>query len=123
MSKNNLTNTILDKVPSDVKKRVIELFNNVKKDSEFELSFYNFGNKYLSLEKYKNFMLFLKKRYSNVETENTLDLNYTDNEKTYRITLNENINDTLKSFYKYNNYVTLKTLIKKSKTDKDEFVM
>ena len=123
MSKNNLTNTILDKVPSDVKKRVIELFNNVKKDSEFELSFYNFGNKYLSLEKYKNVMLFLKKRYSNVETENTLDLNYTDNEKTYRITLNENINDTLKSFYKYNNYVTLKTLIKKSKTDKDEFVM
>lgn len=98
---------------------IVELFKQIKKDSEFEFIFFGKRGKYLSQEKYIELLNFFSGRAENskyilVEPENTLDITYQpDIETNMRCTLvgAETINSLMKKVSMFRNHVAFKTLI------------
>ncbi len=105
----------------DVIDNINSVFSKIDKDDEFEASFFNFNNTYLSFEKYFILLEFIKKRSKaqklELVSEDTLDIIYTqsDTNDTYRITITgmDNINKYMKILHEWKNHVIFKVLINK----------
>lgn len=116
-AKNNdlpLTNNIGNKVND-----IIELFKQIKDDSEFEFIFFGKRGKYLSQEKYIELLNFFaakseNTKYKLIEPQNTLDITFQPNvENNIRCTLvgTDNINSLMKKVSLFRNHVAFKTLV------------
>lgn len=97
---------------------IIELFNKIKNDSEFEFIFFGKRGKFLPQEKYIELLNFFSGRSENpkyklLKPENTLDITFQpDMETNMRCTLigTENINSLMKKVSMFRNHVAFKTL-------------
>lgn len=98
---------------------VMNLYNKVGLDKEFEFMVFNNNNFSLSYQDYLNCLEFLTKRSKfqklKIETINTLDVVYNEQETNYRITLNgiETINKYMKTLHDWKNHVVYKVLMTK----------
>lgn len=109
-----LANNIGDKLND-----IVELFKQIKKDSEFEFIFFGKRGKYLPQEKYIELLNFFSGRAENpkyklTEPENTLDITYQpDIETNMRCTLSgtDTINSLMKKVSMFRNHVAFKTLV------------
>lgn len=97
---------------------IVELFKQIKSDSEFEFIFFGKRGKYLPQEKYIELLNFFTGRsenpkYTLMQPENTLDITYQPNiETNMRCTLvgSDAIDSLMKKVSMFRNHVTLKTL-------------
>ncbi len=106
---------IIDSQNSDIKK----LYNKTDSNKEFEFMIYNNDTFSLSYQDYLTCLEFLTKRAKfqklKIETINTLDIAYLENETSYRITLEgiDTINKYMKMLHDWKNHIIYKVLITK----------
>lgn len=103
---------------------VLELYNKISKDKEFELSLYGYGDKRISMERYqkliKRVKLLSRENKYEISSEYSLDVIYNEGDKSsYRITVLgiDNVNNIISQFHKYNIHVIFNSLIEKCKNN------
>ena len=118
-----LLSTLLSKEKHD---EVSKLFNEIDKNSEFEISIYNTRDKYIMTDKYILITKVLNARSKKLNHEvihNTfLDINFTTKDTVYRITLNniQDINQVIEQFHKFQNHVIFRVLAEKANQEKNK---
>lgn len=112
------SHSIYDHIGKELTEKLNDLFDNIKKNDEFEFMFFGRKGKYLSQEKYIQLLKFLTKRAEkngnkSLPPDDTLDIVFQPNMETnIRCTLHgtTKINTLMKKVSMWKNHVVLKTL-------------